>query len=313
MIETKNTLLAFASGVLSLRVDAEHTSVVVSVKLSEDGFIRKESHITSIRTSDRLVQVRNNERLVVVAPYRQNEDGGMAWQFYVSVLGNRNPGFSTRRLEVGQFTSPDIGIDLVFEIINNELWLLSSGVTINPEEPTSVSYYGGCRCRLQEPDVQPEFWRIWRRSHIEGPIDDTWTSLRLFKDDQANYVIAECRSEWVKSEGDVKSRSFYSTVFRPGDFKEAVSCTTHGLAVLCLSENAGTDEFDAIEEILAGVSDDRLTTFSGYRLRHAEPAVNMEGSPSKEKKRIYRASQTIMSFHNYSADAFVDLVIEGLV
>jgi hypothetical protein len=84
-----------------------------------------------------------------------------------------------------------------------------------------VSYYicfrfpltqRGFQCFEQAPRQQ-----FWRRDQAEGPIDDRWTFLRMFKDETTGQLkVVESRKEWLSASISAR-RTYYTTVI---DFQD---------------------------------------------------------------------------------------------
>ena len=89
--------------------------------------------------------------------------------------------------------------------------MVSNQDTLTSEEANPAShYYVSCYPLKVEDLERPESWKIWRRNHRDGPLDDNWTSLRLRKDESSErLIITETRKEWVNKFRKLK-RTHYS-------------------------------------------------------------------------------------------------------
>ena len=97
------------------------------------------------------------------------------------------------------FAGSDIGQTVCFEIYQGQLYAVTNQVNFDEDEEMGswVSFYVWA-CLPPTSDLErPRLRKIWRRLHIEEPINDTWTTISLRKDESTGrLLILECRREW---------------------------------------------------------------------------------------------------------------------
>ena len=218
----------------------------------------------------------------VVGVRRQKASQFRGWVFFHTRLIGSTP--LVKLCVLGPFEpEDDIGSNLVLEIIDRYLWVMTSEVTRNPEGLDPTSFYGGCRCYLEKPKHQPEYFRFHRRQQKDGPVHDLWSDLSLFKNESNDHVIAETRKEWLHEYPGSCLRSFYSLLFRPthtlSDGSGApipcakLSCDSSGSQTPEIqNNNLEHDERDAcLGHTVTQISADRLAPWtSTVHSRHQE-------------------------------------------
>ncbi|KAI9835046.1 MAG: hypothetical protein M1819_002598 [Sarea resinae] len=113
------------------------------------------------------------------------------------------------------FLGSDIGRTAAFEIYDGYLYGVS---TQGPHEISDdddwASFYHCLRFPLENPSLVciQRNKSLWRRFHVEGPINDSWTDLCLNTDEMTgDLLILEARREW-QGGGSTSQRSFYRQV-----------------------------------------------------------------------------------------------------
>jgi hypothetical protein len=105
----------------------------------------------------------------------------------------------------------DIGLTVSFEIHGGYFYAVSNQTSFEVEEVDWTSFYHGYRFPLENASkktLQIERW--WRRNHIEGPINDSWTDFRLHVDECTGELsIVEARREW-RDGGSDSQRTYYT-------------------------------------------------------------------------------------------------------
>ncbi|KAL8873494.1 MAG: hypothetical protein Q9174_001050 [Haloplaca sp. 1 TL-2023] len=104
----------------------------------------------------------------------------------------------------------ELGRDLVLEIYDDYLYIVSSQPPYEFDEPQWTSFYTCFRLPLSSPHRNTlEQIQIWRRHHLEGPINDLWTRLSLSRDEATGgLVIVEARKEWTRGSSSQR-RTWY--------------------------------------------------------------------------------------------------------
>ena len=111
----------------------------------------------------------------------------------------------------------DIGVSVVFEIFEDKFYVVSNQDTLTSEEANPASHYYVSSYPLKAEELgRPDSWKLWRRNHRDGPLDDNWTNLRLRRDESSDrLMITETRKEWVKELRKLK-RTHYSQDLHEG-------------------------------------------------------------------------------------------------
>lgn len=114
----------------------------------------------------------------------------------------------------------EIGTTVCFEIIDEYFYVLANTTAAEVRYLKCHSYYDFYRFPLACTDHQrlerPPLQSLFRRHHVEGPIDDRWTVLKIFKDETSGTVrILESRKEWYSGSGSA-TRTCYTKTFNLG-------------------------------------------------------------------------------------------------
>lgn len=158
--------------------------------------------------------VRNNDSFLYYGTASApDHEGSGHWVISGFDLKARKP--LSGRLEHPTAIGTDVGSTVCFEIFDGHFYCLSNQRSLDVEEVDWLSFYTCFRFPLgsqsirvvEEPTGQPP----WRRDHTEGPIDDRWTFLRMFKDEATGQIQAvESRKEWLSGRISGK-RTYYTT------------------------------------------------------------------------------------------------------
>lgn len=116
-----------------------------------------------------------------------------------------------QQINLHNFAGSEIGATVCFDIHQGYFYAVSTQSSFDAEAHNWLSYYHCYRFSLDDPQQeQLEQGRIWRRNHTEGPINNSWTTLRLHVDESSgNLVIVEIRREWL--DGASSSQRTYYT------------------------------------------------------------------------------------------------------
>lgn len=113
-------------------------------------------------------------------------------------------------IQLERFFGVDVGQTVAFEIFDGYFYAISNTSSPEVEEIDWTSYYHCYRFPLNNANRENlQYTQIWRRQHREGPINDSWTSLSLQKDEgTGKVIICEARREW-KNASSTQERTFY--------------------------------------------------------------------------------------------------------
>jgi hypothetical protein len=203
-------------------------------------------------------------------------------------------------VQLDDFVGTDLGLTVCFEIYNGYFYALSNQTSFDLEEIDWTSYYHCIRFPVADPTAIQAAKRIWRRQHIEGPINDTWTNLSLHLDEETDrVVVVECRREW-KGGGSDSMRTFYN---------EPLPFTGDNL------EASYLEYLDSLPEV-GNLPDDILTTqidetnnpnYDPDRPR-ASLRFHPEYPPNNGETREFILARTKHRTYNLSCHSFLDLV-----
>lgn len=154
------------------------------------------------------IWVRNNDQYLYVGCHNgQGDDGHREWNVQGYELLTGTP---LAVLALPNFWGTDLRETIVFEIFDGYLYAVSNRSSFEMEEIDWTSFYFCLRVPVDDP-IASRLQRkdIWRRQHVEGPINDSWTDLGLHRDERTGeLLIIEARKEWRNGVGAQK-RTFY--------------------------------------------------------------------------------------------------------
>ncbi|KAK4153221.1 hypothetical protein C8A00DRAFT_15550 [Chaetomidium leptoderma] len=157
--------------------------------------------------------VRNNDRFLYYGTATEPDyDGSEQW--VISGFDIKAGAWLDRPLETPEAIGTDIGSTVCFEIFDGYFYCLSNQRSLDIEEVDWLSYYYCLRVPLTPDGLnkveKPPEPQLWRRDHNEGPIDDRWTFMRMFKDETTGELkVVESRKEWLA--GSITARRTYYT------------------------------------------------------------------------------------------------------
>jgi hypothetical protein len=158
--------------------------------------------------------VRNNDHFLYYGTtIGADDDGADRWTITGFDLTARK--WLDRPLNIPHMIGTDIGSTVCFEIFDGYFYGLSNQRSLDIEEVDWLSYYSCFRfpldCRGFAHVEEPLDRQLWRRDHTDGPIDDRWTFLRLFKDETTGQLkVLESRKEWLLA-CITPRRTYYTT------------------------------------------------------------------------------------------------------
>ena len=274
---------------------------------------------------------RNDSKYLLIGERENSTDGNREWVFRVSKFAEAGQASSKakRLCKIPSFESrTEIGTTLVLEIINGELWVMTSEITPDPEGLDPVSYYGGYRYTLDNPDRKPQYWRIQRRRQNEGPIHDHWTNVSLKKDEEGHYVIVESRKEWLAKHPDDALRSFYTTKFdasplagetslddsqefEVGFYRENMKEVTN------VKDYLPEDETEYVGTLLTVLPDHLFTSYNSLkRLCHHEypsSSTRSGSSPPPSSAQTFSLSETPYRTYDNATATLLEIVKDASI
>ncbi|KAL2023167.1 hypothetical protein VTK56DRAFT_3773 [Thermocarpiscus australiensis] len=159
--------------------------------------------------------VRNNEQFLYYGTNSETgRDGYRRW--VITAFDIIAGSWLDQKLNVPVVMGTDVNSTVCFEIFDDYFYGLSNQTSLEVEEVDWVSYYTCFRFPLTQNGFHnmelPPRRQFWRRSQAEGPIDDRWTFLRLFRDEtNGELKVVESRKEWLS--GSISARrTYYTTI-----------------------------------------------------------------------------------------------------
>ncbi|KEY66102.1 hypothetical protein S7711_09220 [Stachybotrys chartarum IBT 7711] len=167
--------------------------------------------------STKRIFVRNNHKYLYYGTRSQDaEDGMKRWVIYGFDLSARQ--WLKNRSVLKHLAGDELGSNLCFEIIGDYFYGLSSVTTVAPEENKWNSFYCACRFQLgghSQVQMLPKA-ASWRRRATDGAIDDRWSSLQLFEDEQTGRIyVYESRREWLPSSSQSQRNCYRKELLFP--------------------------------------------------------------------------------------------------
>lgn len=117
-------------------------------------------------------------------------------------------------LQLRGFFGSDIGSTVCFCVFGGDkFYAIANQTSFESEEVDWTSYYQVVTFDIADENPDLTVQGIWRRQHLEGPINDAWTDLGFQIDARTGeLLIVECRKEWVDG-GSRSIRTYYTQVF----------------------------------------------------------------------------------------------------
>lgn len=199
---------------------------------------------------------------------------------------------SKEPLQLQNFYGSEIGSTACFTIFEGHFYAVTNQASLESEEVDWTSYYHFISFPLDEPVPDLRIQLIWRRQHLEGPINDAWTLLEFQHDHRTGEsLIIECRKEW-KNGGSRSFRTFYSQPFHRAQHQELADGLRH-------------PPDDPLSSTLDKESNSR---YEASRPR-VEKHVHSEEGASGDVREYIRA-KTKWNGYCFNSQSFVDIVTE---
>ncbi|CAI7640275.1 unnamed protein product [Penicillium manginii] len=196
----------------------------------------------------------------------------------------------------------DLGQTLCFEMYKEHLYAVSTQVASDDDERFSSFYHWFCYAPRQKGQNWKD--RIWRREHLEGPINEMWTDLSIRTDEKSgNPVIIECRREWYHGKSENHRTTYIQLLPTPEEAAEAE--LRHSLwANDNEDEDGNANENDNFKDISDHHTHGQLPEKRLPRNYHAEYKHTLLQNSRQE----FIAARTKYHSYQLSAATFIDLV-----
>lgn len=199
---------------------------------------------------------------------------------------------SKEPLQLRNFYGSEIGSTACFTIFEGHFYAVTNQTSLESEEVDWTSYYHFISFPLNDPSPDLRIRVIWRRQHVEGPINDAWTMLEFQIDHHTGEsLIIECRKEWING-GSRSFRTFYSQPFHRAQHQELTDGLRH-------------PPDDPLSRTLDKENNSR---YEASRPRAAK-YVHTEAGASGDVKEYIRA-KTKWNGYCFNSQSFVDIVTE---
>lgn len=299
-------VLGYAEDIVSLYCDfgpfgqyvfAVDISNPAPANATDDGLHPRVRLCVPVRSPNKLF-VRHNDKYMVMGSHSATgSHGHHEWLLQTFDLESAQP-VNTAPLQLQGFCGSEPGSTVCFAVHDDHFYAVTNQTSFESEEIDWTSYYQVVKFRLDDPQPELPIKVVWRRQHLEGPINDAWTDLG-FQIDQSTgeLLIVECRKEWLNG-GSKSTRTFYSQPVRRAEYKDAKDGERHPPTsdplISTLDENSNSRYEDPKERI------DRYV--------HREfPATN------KGDAKEYIRAKTKWNGYSFNTQSFTDLVIDEYI
>lgn len=197
----------------------------------------------------------------------------------------------------------DLDSTVCFEILDDYFYGISNQTSFEVDEIDWTSYYCCFRFPIDRPSLQhlelapkPQ---MWRRQHAEGPIDDRWTFMKLFKDESSGDLkIIESRKEWLSGHSSA-TRTYYTKKLLFGSGEDENGERGSGQ---CLS----TGSLYPVNDQLARFLD--RESHPNYMAAPKRKAEEVHLGDDGSKTVLFTLSRCFIRSYHPFPQAFVDLV-----
>lgn len=248
---------------------------------------------TRLRSSCKLF-VRHNDRYLILGTHSApSEHHYHEWLLQGYDLETSKQ-ITKEPLQLREFFGSEIGITVCFTIHQDKFYALTNQTSHESEEVDWTSYYQFISFHLQDPCPNLTIRAIWRRQHLEGPINDAWTDLVFQQDHRSGeLLIVECRKEWVNG-GSRSIRTYYTQPFDRATHAE-------------LDEGLRHPPDDPLSRTLDKTSNSRWEKPKPRVSRHVHAEFRKDVD---EGFKEYIRAKTKWNEYDFNAQSFVDLVVD---
>ncbi|KIW41629.1 uncharacterized protein PV06_07168 [Exophiala oligosperma] len=255
---------------------------------------------TPLVSNKKLFVTHNSRHIVWGTHSATGDEGHREWLLYRHELATPDVP-SKEPLQLRNFYGSEIGSTASFTIHENYFYAVTNQTSFETEEVDWTSYYHVVKFHLDlvDPDVVPRM--VWRRQHLEGPINDAWTDLGFQVDHcTGELLIVECRKEWVDG-GSRCVRTYYSQ-----PLQRAVLLDAHAIL------RAPPDDplRRTLDEKNKSHYEDSHVRIERYV--HSEYARHGGdcGEDARDRKKEYLRAKTKWNGYDFNRQCFVDVVSE---
>jgi hypothetical protein len=216
------------------------------------------------------------------------------------------------------FVGAEIGSTVSFEIHDGYFYAVSNQSSFETDDIDWNSYYQCYRFPLDNPrrsalraSTKDD---MWRRDHSEGPINDSWTDIRMYVDDcTGKLMIAESRREW-KNGSSLSQRTYYTREVKFPDPIEGLEDSPIATPATASAAPEGallpapslTTDTPLYFNTTPPKADAQPSSRINRPPRHAHPGTDGIKSPR------FILAHTKLRFYQANANAFLDLVDDSI-
>ncbi|OAP55497.1 hypothetical protein AYL99_10470 [Fonsecaea erecta] len=255
-----------------------------------------------VRSTNKLF-VRNSDRFLVVGSHSAtNSHNHHEWLLCVYSLVT-GESVTAHPLQLRNFYGSEIGSTACFTIHHNEFYAITSQTSYESEEVDWTSYYQVIQFRLDDPNPELTIKLIWRRQHLEGPINDAWNDLGFQIDHSTGeLLVVEGRKEWLNG-GSRSIRTYYTQPILRADFKN-------------LKDGLRHPPDDSLSRTLDEHSNSRWEEPRVRVDRYVHAEFRADGGGGQQQQaanKEYIRARTKWNGYSFNAQAFIDLVTDEAV
>jgi hypothetical protein len=324
------SFLHYSSGILAILVEVGDTDAwLILLDVTPGGSKQPKGYkpgrlrfVTQLECTRRLFVRHNGAHLFYGVNSIVDASGELLWAVHWADLTKENRAVDTQPTVLDKLAGTDLGHNVCFEIFDNHLYAVSNTIDSEEEALNWRSFYEWVRippnCRWGRAQMR----RIWRRDHLEGPINDTWTEMSLRLDEATGEpMILECRREWREGGSD-HVRTYYTEPLRDSGTAPNEAEPAAAVAERRETETDSTSSSSPPNLLTGGTGPSNINfaappfplplngpTEDDLQL-HRRPGrhVHSEYSASCSTKRDFILAKTKYRTYNLSACAFIDVV-----
>ena len=221
-------MLSYGHDTLIFRyTDGADQNWLLAAKLSVSGQVQQLIDPERLRSTNRLFALQSEDWLFYGTrsaaarwcnqPYREwliqgISLGGKKFGLVDDIDGTPRPSSKTERIQLHSFAGAEIGSSAAFKIHDGYFYGVTNYDAFDVIEVDFTSYYHCIRFPLKraQQSTCEAARKVYRRQHIDGPVNDGWNTLELqVNEDTNDLMIVEGRAEWPFGGGDL-SHGVYS-------------------------------------------------------------------------------------------------------
>lgn len=245
--------------------------------------------------------VRHNAKYLVLGTHTAiGDDGHHEWLLRRFDLGTSKP-LTREPLQLRKFCGGDIGSTVCFTIHEDKFYALTNQTSFESEEVDWTSYYHFISFPIDDLNPDIKIRMIWRRQHLEGPINDAWADIGFQVDCRSGeLLVVECRKEWVDG-GSRSTRTYYSQPFKRAEYVDL----DDGTRMRAPPDDPSSRNLDEKSQSSYESAHVRIS-------RYVHSEFPRAGDDEKGNVKEYIRAKTKWNGYDFNKQCFVDLVSEEI-